>query len=192
MSNATMTTATAMAPYMRISSMTISSRFKTIVSLLGGNHRKHGTLRVSALDDPTAARNLHRRKEGLAATVFHPFRRSVDIIDIEIVNPAGRRHMRRLCHHAADRCAACRKGLIEAAWRFSGLRFGPAEQARIEGESPVQVARIEFMPADVARCTSRYRCGLLISVGREDQKPSPIRVSRDRKPSNIRNIRGRA
>src|SRR5712671_7879443 len=92
MSNATMTTATAMAPYMRISSMTISSRFKTIVSLLGGNHRKHRTLRVSALDDPAAARNLHRRKEGLAATVFHPYRRSVDIIDIEIVNPAGRRH----------------------------------------------------------------------------------------------------
>src|SRR5208283_1725448 len=65
--------------------------------------REYGALRIRAMDDPGATRHCSRAILDLAAAGFHALRRRLDVVDVEIVKPEGKRQCRRLGEHAADR-----------------------------------------------------------------------------------------
>src|SRR2546421_157220 len=128
-------------------------------STFGSNHREDGALRVEAMGDPATAGDLHGAMDDLAAGVLHPCHSALDGIDIEIIKPERRRCLRHLGHHAAAWRAACRENLIDAHWsHIHGFGFGPAKQAGIEGEGARPVARMQFLPADMAWRPWRGRC----------------------------------
>src|ERR1700722_10065927 len=64
---------------------------------------EYGALRVRAMQNQSAARYCSGAIQDLAAAGFHALRRRLDVVDVEIVKPEGKRQRRRLGEHAADR-----------------------------------------------------------------------------------------
>src|ERR1700732_2481071 len=89
--------------------------------------REYGALRVRAMNDPGAARHGSRAIEDLAAASLHALRRRLDVADVEIVKPEGKRQCRRLGEHAADRLPCGGELLIRAHRADVGVRFLPAK-----------------------------------------------------------------
>src|SRR5712691_6983023 len=70
----------------RIARFDALEKSDTVVAPLS-HQREDGTLRVRALDDPSAARHLDRAVEDLAAAGLHALHRHVDVADVEVVKP---------------------------------------------------------------------------------------------------------
>src|SRR4051794_17559336 len=85
--------------------------------------------------------------------------------DVEVIDPSRHGHRVDLVHHATDRCMAGDEELIGAhRTDVDGIRLGPAELPGVEVESFLPVHRMEFMPADMARCSGG--CGRAVASQR--------------------------
>jgi len=89
--------------------------------------REYGALRVGAVNDPGAARHGSWAIEDLAAAGLHALRRRLDVVNVEIVEPEGKRQCRRLRKHAAEDLPISGKLLIRTDRTSVGSRFLPAE-----------------------------------------------------------------
>src|SRR5579863_5082701 len=68
---------------------------------LAAYQRKHGALRVLAVDDPATAGNLHGTIQDFPAAGIYTIDSGADGIDIEIEVPAGDGDVGCFGHHAA-------------------------------------------------------------------------------------------
>src|SRR5438270_3402961 len=140
---------------------------------LVADQREHRSLRVLALDDPTAAGYLHGTIDDLAAAGFDTLDGRADGVDVEVKVPAGYGDLGGFPHHAAvTRLLVV--ALIEDAIdthrpHVHIVELGPYKKFVVEIKSGFEVGRVEFVPADG---TGGKRCGALRrghgGVGGED------------------------
>src|SRR6266700_3738745 len=112
---------------------------------------KQGALGIDASRDPAPIRQFDRPLEDPASTSIHLLRRSADVVDIEVMQPARLRYTRKFCEHAADGLPTCRKQLIQVRWIGLSVGLLPTEQLSVEIEDHGPVGGHELMPAYAPR-----------------------------------------
>ena len=101
------------------------------------DQREDGALRVRALDDPVAAGHLDRARSRISAAAgLHALHGRVDVADVEVVEPEGDRHHRRLGEHAADGLPAGGEQLISAHRSGVGVRLSASRRGRCRRPTP--------------------------------------------------------
>ena len=138
--------------------------------------------------DQSAARRRSRAIEDLAAAGFDAPRRRLDVIDVEIVKPEGKRQRRGLGVHAADRFSSCGEFLIRAHHADMAVAFLPAKEIFVESERLFPVGGKQLMPAHPPR---RARLGGPRRAGFQpfDQsKRRHLRVGDDRKAADVGDV----
>src|ERR1700730_9552887 len=149
------------------------------------DQRKHGALRISALENPAATRYFNRWVENLAARSLHALHGLVDVSGVEIIKPEWDRHRSRLVKHAADRLPRDGEQLIRAQRTGIRLFLLPAKERAIKAPRAFPIAGDELVPADAAgRVQVGGRC-IMLRKPFEQSDGCHLRIDDDRKAADI-------
>src|ERR1700722_3184750 len=102
--------------------------------LFRSDQREHGSLWVAAENDPKVTGHLVRTHAYLAVLLLDACRRSINILDVEVVQPEGNRRLTTIAGHDRPHCSAA---IVEHPVRAHRAHIhravlGPAEDAGVE------------------------------------------------------------